>query len=88
MEEESTLVPVGTAWNYRLVIQHLFRDDIAKEMNQTGVKANDKDWLQKFQWAVNEVIQSEGGEEAALEKYGPMAKSWNEADLPEDLRRR
>jgi hypothetical protein len=88
VEDESTLVPVGTVWNYRLVIQHLFRDEIAKHMEETGLKANDKAWLQKFQWAVNEVIKAEGGEDAALEKYGEMAKSWNEAEPPEELKKK
>ena len=88
MGGQPTLVPVGTLWHYRLVIQHLFKDDIAKKMEKTGLKASDKGWLQQFQWAVNEVIESVGGEEAASEKYGEIAKSWNEADAPEDLKRK
>ena len=88
LEGESTLVPVGTTWNFRLVVQHLFKDDIAQKMEDSGLKASDKGWLQGFQWAVNEVIESLGGEQVVSEKYGEMAKAWNEADLPEDLRRR
>ena len=88
MEGEPTLVPVGTTWNFRLVIQHLFRDDIAQKMEKTGLKASDKGWLQEFQWAVNDVIKTLGGERVASEKYGELAKAWNDADLPEDLRRR
>jgi len=88
LEDESLLVPVGTVWNYRLVIHHVFRDQIAKEMKKSGLKSSDKAWIQRFQLAINEVITSEGGEEVALEKYGEMAKTWNETEPPEDLKRR
>ena len=57
-------------------------------MEKTGLKASDKGWLQEFQWVVNDVIKTLGGERVASEKYGELAKAWNEADLPEDLRRR
>jgi len=70
------------------VIQHLFRDDIALKMEKSGLKASDKSWLQGFQWTVNEVIESLGGEQVASERYGELAKAWNDADLPEELRRR
>ena len=88
MEGEPTIVPVGTVWNYRLVIQHLFKDEIAKKMEKTGLKSSDKSWLQQFQWAVNEVVVSEGGENVALEKYRKIAKSWNEGQAPEELKRK
>ena len=55
-------------------------------MEKTGLKSSDKGWLQQFQWAVNEVIKSEGGEDAAVEKCGEIAKTWNEVEPPEDLR--
>ena len=70
------------------MIQHVFRDQIAKEMKKSGLKSSDKAWIQRFQLAVNEVIASEGGEEAVLEKYGEVAKTWNEIEPPEDLKRR
>jgi len=70
------------------VIQHLFKDDIALKMEKSGLKASDKGWLQGYQWAVNEVIESLGGEQVASEKYGELAKSWNGAHLPEELRRK
>jgi len=70
------------------VIQHVFRDQIAKEMKKSGLKSSDKAWIKRFQLAVNEVITSEGGEEVALEKYGEVAKTWNEIEPPEDLKRR
>ena len=70
------------------MIQHLFRDDIALKMEKSGLKASDKSWLQGFQWTVNEVIESLGGEQVASERYGELAKAWNDADLPEELRRR
>lgn len=79
-------MPVGTHWNYRLVIQNLFKDEIAKKMDKTGLKSSDSDWLQNYQWAVNEVIESEGGETVAPEKYGKIAKSWNEVGPPEEFK--
>lgn len=57
-------------------------------MEESGLKASDKGWLQKFQWAVNEVIDSLGGEEVVVEKYGEIAKAWNEAEPPEELKRK
>jgi len=88
LRDEGTLVHVGTAWNYRLVIQHVFKDQIAERMEESGLKSTDKGWIQKFQWAVNEVIESIGGEDVAQQKYGEMARAWNEAEPPEDLKRR
>ena len=70
------------------MVQHLFRDEISREMEKTGLKSSDKGWLQKFQWVVNEVISSQGGEEAVTEKYGEIAKTWNETEPPEDLKRK
>ena len=86
--EEGTLVRVGTVWNYRLVIQHVFKDEIAETMERTGLKSTDRGWIKKFQGAVNEVIDSIGGDDAAQEKYGEMAKTWNEIEPPEELKRK
>lgn len=79
---------VGTAWNYRLVIQHIHKEDIAKKMKETGLNSSDKTWIQHFQLAVNEVIQEMGGEEAAKDRYVDVAQSWNETGVPEELRRK
>ena len=68
------------------MILHLFKDAINEKMEQSGLKNSDKGWLQQYQWAINEVIESLGGEEAVTEKYGDIAKSWNEGDLPEELK--
>jgi hypothetical protein len=81
-------VQVGTAWNYRLVIQHIHKEDIAKKMKDTGLNSFDKTWIQHYQLAVNEVIQELGGEEAAKDRYAEVAKSWNETGVPEELRRK
>lgn len=70
------------------MVQHTFKEEIAEKMEATGLTSSDKGWIQKFQLAVSEVIQSIGGEEAAKEQYGPLAKAWNEQDLPEDMRRK
>ena len=88
LKDESTLVPVGTIWNYRLVIQHLFKDDISKHMEKTGLKSTDGSWLKKFHWAVNRVIESLGEEDSVMEKYGEIAKAWNEAASPDEIKRR
>jgi len=32
------------------------------------------------------VIKSEGGEDAVMERYGEIAKIWNEVEPPEDLK--
>jgi hypothetical protein len=70
------------------VIQNLFKDEISQKMKETGLRASDKGWLQQYQWAVNEVVESKCGEEDGLEKYGEMAKTWNEVGVPEELQRR
>lgn len=57
-------------------------------MEATGLTSSDKAWIQKFQLAVSEVIQSIGGEEAAKKQYGPLAQTWNEQGLPEDVKRK
>lgn len=79
---------VGPAWNYRLVVQHLHKDRIAEKMDDTGLKSSDKAWIQGFQLAVNEVVQEIGGEEKAKELYAETAKLWNEAGLPEEVKRK
>jgi len=88
LRDESTLVPVGTVWNYRLVVQHVFKDTIAEKMKNTGLTHTDKGWIREYQMAVNSVIQSLGGEEKVVSEYGEMAKSWNEVEPPEELKRR
>ena len=70
------------------MVQHLHRDEIGKYMEESGLTPNDQGWLQKFQWSVNEVIKSLGGNDKVSEKYGEVAKSRNEAGLPEELRRK
>lgn len=86
--EEPSLVQVGTSWNYRRVIQHEFKEDIAKKMEESGLKSTDKEWIQKFQQVVTDIIESMGGEGEAKKRYGETAMKWNEADLPEELRRK
>ena len=88
LEDESTLVRVGTLWNYRLVVQHLHKEEVAEHMANSGLTPNDQGWLQKFQWSVNEVIKSLGGEDKVSKKYGEVAKSWNEVEPPEELKRK
>lgn len=68
------------------MIQHLHKDEIARVMAGSGLTPNDSAWLQKFQWTVNSVIEGLGGEDAVSEKYGEMAKVWNEVGPPEELK--
>jgi hypothetical protein len=88
LEDESTLVRVGTVWNYRLVVQHLHKDDISSQMAKTGLTPSDPGWIKQFQLSVNKVIESLGGDDKVSEKYGEMAKLWNEVEPPEDLKRK
>ena len=57
-------------------------------MGNTGLKSNEKEWIKRYQLAVNEIIQSLGGEDAVQEKYGKVADAWNEAEPPEELKRK
>lgn len=57
-------------------------------MGNTGLKSNEKEWIKRYQLAVNEIIQSLGGEDAVQEKYGEVADAWNEAEPPEELKRK
>jgi hypothetical protein len=86
--EEPPVGQVGIAWNYRLVVQQLFKEEINKKMAESGLKSSDNQWLQRFQQAVTEVIDSMGGEATVKETYGETAKEWNKAGVPEDLRRK
>jgi hypothetical protein len=44
--------------------------------------------LQQYQWKTNEVIAELGDAAEVKEKYQEIAKSWNEAGLPEELQRK
>ena len=44
-------------------------------MSKTGLKSNDKGWIQKFQLTVTEFIQSLGEDGAVQKKYGEIADS-------------
>ena len=57
-------------------------------MSKTGLKSNDKGWIQKFQLTVTEFIQSLGEDGAVQKKYGEIADSWNEVGAPEELKRK
>ena len=87
-DDEPTLVPVGTHWNYRLVIQHLYREEIANRMKDTGFTPKDPGWVGAFQLCVSALITSLGGDETVAEKYGEMAKVWNEAELPQEVQQK
>ena len=76
------------SWNYRRVVGHLHKEEIAKKMEKTNLKSTDRDWLGEYQKAVTEVIIGMGGEGVAKKRYKDVAKSWNGANLPEELRRK
>lgn len=88
LQKESTLVHVGTLWNYRLVVQHLHKEHITRAMEASGLASGDSGWLQKYHKTVNEVITSLGGEEEVSDKYGKIAREWNEGALPEELKQK
>ena len=84
LEDGSTLVPVGVVWNTRRVVQYVFRETINEKMQDTGLKHTDRDWLQKYQWAINKVISTLDD----VKKYADMAKLWNETEPPVELQRK
>lgn len=86
--DEPTLVPVGTVWNHRLVIQQLFKNELSKKMEGCNLAPTDPARLQQYQWKTNEVIAELGDAAEVKEKYQEIAKSWNEAGLPEELQRK
>ena len=45
-------------------------------------------WLGKYQETVNEVIVSLGGDDEASKQYTEVAKTWNEVEPPEELKRK
>ena len=69
------------------MVQYEFRDQIAKEMEETGLKSNDKGWIQKFQQVVTELITTMGGAKKVKDEYGEVAKKWNMVGLPEETKR-
>ena len=71
-----------------MVVQHLFKEDIANRMEKTGLTPKDPGWIKQFQLAVNEVIESLGGDDQVSEKFGEKAKEWNKAQLPEEIKRK
>lgn len=86
--EEPPIAQVGSVWTYRRVVAHLFKEDIAKLMKESGLQSTDKGWIKRFQQAVNEVIKENGGEKIVKDVYGKVAKQWNDAGVPEDLMRK
>jgi ABC-type sulfate transport system substrate-binding protein len=88
LEEEVPLVRVGTVWNHRLVVQHLYKKEIAEIMAKTGLTPKDPEWIKQFQLAVNAVIKTLGGDAKVSEQYADTAKSWNEIEPPEEIKRK
>ena len=79
---------MGTLWNARRVIQHLHRDEIARKLKEAEVNHSDSKWFPAYHEAVNEVWKSLGDDEEVQEKYGEMAKTWNNAGPPEEAKRK
>jgi len=70
------------------VFQHIHKDSIAACMAKSGLTPNDPGWLGKYQETVNEVIVSLGGDDEASKQYTEVAKTWNEVEPPEELKRK
>jgi hypothetical protein len=70
------------------VVDHLFKDDIATHMAKTKLTNKDADWIGRYQFSLNKVIESLGGDEEVSKKYGEMAKLWNGTELPDELKRK
>jgi hypothetical protein len=70
------------------VVQHLYKEDISKQMAKTGLVPKDPEWIKQFQLAVNTVIKTLGGDDKAAELYANTAKEWNEVEPPEEIKRK
>ena len=71
-----------------LTVQHLHKEDISQIMDKSSLTTQDPGWIREFQMAVNSVIKTLGGSKVVSEKYGQVVRSWNEAEPPEELRRK
>lgn len=86
-EDGPTITPVGTAWNWRLVVMKEEGDSIKKLMAENGADyENRKEWLQHYQLAANTVIETLGGRDVVKEKYGEIAAKWNSSGISEEER--
>lgn len=70
------------------MIQTLYKEEIAKHMAKTGLAPKDPDWIGHFQGAINAVIKSLGGDAKAVELYAETAKTWNQVEPPEEIKRK
>jgi len=66
-------------------VQHLFKDEIIKLAEKSGLRSTDKGWMKQYHKSVNEVIELKGGE-VAKEIYGKLGEEWSNAELPDELR--
>jgi hypothetical protein len=57
-------------------------------MAKTGLTPHDSGWLKQFQLSVNAVIKSLGGDDKVAQKYGETAKTWNQVEPPEEVKRK
>jgi len=57
-------------------------------MKQTGLTSRDKEWIPEYQKAVSSVIKSLGDQDEVMAEYGDLAKSWNETEPPEEIKRK
>jgi hypothetical protein len=55
---------------------------------QSALTNKDADWIRRYQFSLNKVIESLGGDEEVSKKYGEMAKLWNGTELPDELKRK
>ena len=70
------------------MFQHIHKDNIAAGMATSGLTPSHPGWLGKYQETVNEVIESFGGDDKASKEYTGVAKTWNEVEPPEELKRK
>src|SRR5882762_7209919 len=86
LKEETTLVQVGTIWNHRLVIEHLYKDQISKQLADDGHFPGGPGWIGHYQSAVTEFIKSLDDDQ--VEEYQELAAAWNAAEPPQELKRK
>ena len=57
-------------------------------MKESDLDSSDKGWISHYHQVVNEIIDSSGGESAASAKYGAIAKTWNQQEPSEEVKKR
>jgi len=83
--EDGPPVQIGKRWNTRLVVDHLFHDEIEKEVNE--LKPKPEDWIGVWQSTVT-TIKNRLEAEGKLPEYQAIADQWNKVGPPKEIQMR